>query len=503
MVEPTGHCPYLGLKQNRAIRFASPTPEHRCYISGEPLEIPVDQSSYCLAQGHIHCPLYMGLTVPTTSDTTAVLGGAAAGASAVTLRGWYGSLSRRDRAIYAIMIAMLAIIVAIYLFVGLRTVFDQNTGVGELPTRAPTAAPAVQATAVTSVAATEEPTSAPPTPTDLPTDTPAPAPTTEATEAPLIIAPTSQPTAPSTNVPTSTSGPAATAMPTGAPAGPTATSRPAAVSTPRPTSRPAPTSQPTERPAATSSQPLTLYFADSTGTLLVPVRRNADVADNRVAEAAIRELIAGPRNGLNRLVAANAKLLGITIAAGTATVNFDRDPGGQGAYDSIVFTLTEFSTVTRVQFQISGRNAGGERARAVVNPINPDGLADDKSTTEYLPLYFPSIDGIHDVRLIRMVPKTKQTGEGTVRALLEGPGPYAGAVVEVIPPGSELRGIKIDNGVILVDFTQPFANAPDAAIRTIVESLTTLRTVRGVQFLVEGQPYLDGRIFGRPSINPE
>jgi len=37
------------------------------------------------------------------------------------------------------------------------------------------------------------------------------------------------------------------------------------------------------------------------------------------------------------------------------------------------------------------------------------------------PLYFPSVDGAHDVRIIRMVPKTKQVGEATVRALLDGP----------------------------------------------------------------------------------
>jgi hypothetical protein len=45
-------------------------------------------------------------------------------------------------------------------------------------------------------------------------------------------------------------------------------------------------------------------------------------------EAAIRELIAGPLNGLQRLVSADAALLGIRIDNGLATVNFDRDPGG-------------------------------------------------------------------------------------------------------------------------------------------------------------------------------
>src|SRR4051812_8207031 len=120
MVEPTGHCPYLGLKQNRAIRFASPTPEHRCYVGGEPIEIPVDQASYCLAQGHIHCPLYMGLSVPTTHDPEPMIIEGVAVVPATGVRGWLATLSRHDRTIYAIMLVMLAAIILIYLFAGLQ-----------------------------------------------------------------------------------------------------------------------------------------------------------------------------------------------------------------------------------------------------------------------------------------------------------------------------------------------------------------------------------------------
>src|SRR6187401_1880168 len=167
MVEPTGHCPYLGLKQNRAIRFASPTPEHRCFVSGEPLEIPVDQSSYCLSQGHVHCPLYMGLTVPTTSDAIPTLVGGALVAPAGGMRGWLHSLSPRDRAIYTIMIAMLAIIVAIYLLVGLQTFFRRGDEpiVSTQPTEQPaTVQPIVGApTSLPTPTATVEA----PTPTDL------------------------------------------------------------------------------------------------------------------------------------------------------------------------------------------------------------------------------------------------------------------------------------------------------------------------------------------------
>src|SRR5215216_4607275 len=220
MTEPTGHCPYLGLKQNRAIRFASPTPEHRCFVSGEPLEIPVDQASYCLSQGHVHCPLYMGLTVPTTGDSSSVIGGTAITGGALVaptggMRGWLHTLSPRDRAIYAIMISMLAIIVAIYLFVGLQTLFRPNGSIiGAQPTSVistdpaqgsqPTVGAPTLSTDPTSAASVADvgqtATSEPATPTDLPTSVPSPTPSVEPTRAQVIFPPTSQPTLPPTAV---------------------------------------------------------------------------------------------------------------------------------------------------------------------------------------------------------------------------------------------------------------------------------------------------------------
>jgi spore germination protein GerM len=520
MVEPTGHCPYVGLKQNRAIRFASPTSEHRCYVSGEPLDIPVDQATYCLSQGHVHCPLYMGLTVPTTTDTLPTVVGGVAAVPATGVRGWYATLSRRDRIVYAIMLALLAIIVSVYLYVGLNEFLARNgpIDIGAVPTGAPSV-PATQEPAIGENSTASVPTELPPTPTDLPTNTPAANPTDEPTQAPATLQPTSQATQAVTAVPTNTSlatstptTAAPTATNTSAPAA-TATSAPATPRAPLPTAAPRPTAVPRPAtapplpptqppPVAAAIRAVTLYFSDATGSVLVPVRRNTEVQDNRIAEAAMRELIAGPRNGLGRLVNAGTKLLGITIANRRATVNFDRDPGG---LDSIVFTLTDFSTLSQVQIQVNGTNLGGVRARPVLNPINPQNLTVDYSTTEFLPLYFPAASGTYDIRLIRMVPKTKQTAEATVRALLEGPGPYGNAVRQVIPAGTELRGIKINNGVVLVDFTQPFADAGDlgAAMRTVVESLTTLPTVSGVQFLVEGQAFADGKIFPKPAINQE
>src|SRR5687767_12882345 len=98
--EPT-HCPYLGLRQNRAIRFAAPTPEHRCFRNGMPDEIPVDQRDYCLSPQHRTCPLYTGAWDASMRSTGAAL---AVGPPAMTGRGLVAGLSSRDRTFYMALI---------------------------------------------------------------------------------------------------------------------------------------------------------------------------------------------------------------------------------------------------------------------------------------------------------------------------------------------------------------------------------------------------------------
>ncbi len=547
-----GHCPYLGLKQNRAIRFASPTPEHRCYISGDPLEIPVDQASHCLSSNHVRCPLYTGLIPPTTNAGVVAPAVIAAPQAAAPsgLRGWFRSLAPRDQAVYALMLAILAGIIGIYLFLGVQTLLGLGEGAAPTPglsqassrgaARGDEGAAPTTAAPATAAPTANPPTAVPPTPTDLPTRVPTARPTERPTTAPIILPPTALPTQPPT-------APPATAAPTAAPTQPPATAAPTQPTrAPPPPARPRPTVTPvpTEPPAVVvppvpspepgppppppesgnppegnvSSQIVTLYFADGTGTLFVPVQRRIRVVNNQVATAAVRELIAGPRRGPQPLLLPDVRLLGVTPDGATARVNFDRWPTGQGdtrGFYATTLTLTEFPSIRRVAFAINGQPVRVDGAdaltRPIVNPLNPQGLPADYSATEFLPLYFPAINGGYDVRVIRMTPKTKQTAEATVRALLDGPGDYSYALRRAVPPGTELRGIRLENGIAIVDFTQPFADAPDrdAAVRTVVESLTTLKTVRGVIFLVEGRSLAEqwggayGGVFARRLVNEE
>ncbi len=564
-MEPTGHCPFVGLKQNRAIRFSSPTPEHRCYVQGDPIEIPVDQELFCLSRNHTQCPLYMGSSVPTTAIPLVPV---ATPLPASGLRGWMASLAPRDRLVYALMLVMLALVVAIYVIVGLQSLTGMPP-IGGLPTALPGQSPQPPA-ATTSIAQapTGEPSANPSatapaaTPTSLPTSTASPQPTDEPTRAPVYFPPTlttapptadtsvaataqalaasataastqAQATSSTSNTaiaqPSATRAPTSASVPTLAP--PTATPRPKSTVAPTvqaaPTSAPAvpqpevplpPTPQPQPPATATPPPPVAetrsevawLYFGDSSGTLFVPVQRRVTVENRQSARAALQALLAGPRDGMRALVNGDTQLLNVRIEGGTAIANFDRDPGGERAYDAIVLTLTHFSSIKDVQIQVNGQNVGGIRYRPIVNPINPQGLPVDYGQTEFLPLYFVSNDGYY-VRVIRMVPKTRQTAEGTVRALLEGPGPYSYALRRVIPDSTDLRGISIEKGVVTVDFTQAFLDTGErrAAVRTVTDSLTTLPNVRGVRILIEGAPVSNwwgeeyAHVFERSLVNAE
>src|SRR6185369_6708851 len=182
-VEQGQLCPYLGLKHNRAIRFASPTPEHRCYIAGDPQEIPVDQSSYCLSSNHVHCPLYTGELIPSTAVALPV--------PARGLRGWVKGLSPRDRAIYAALLGMLVVILVIYAIGAYLFLSGPNGGeVANLtpsltPTSAPTTSPTKLSTSIPTATAIVLPSiTATPAPTSSALPSPSPAATSSATALP-------------------------------------------------------------------------------------------------------------------------------------------------------------------------------------------------------------------------------------------------------------------------------------------------------------------------------
>lgn len=128
------------------------------------------------------------------------------------------------------------------------------------------------------------------------------------------------------------------------------------------------TAQVEEKPA-TETMSVFVYFPKWTETETYLVEEEHVVPETpAVAKAALEELIKGePLDAsLKPIIPKEAKILGIKIEDGMATVDFSREilqvnVGAQGealGIYSIVNTLTQFPTIQKVQFLVEGKDKG-------------------------------------------------------------------------------------------------------------------------------------------------
>jgi spore germination protein GerM len=483
MPERKPHCPYVGLRQNRAVRFSTPSAEHRCHVGGEAMQIPVDQSSYCLSQFHTQCPLYMGsVNAPKDDDERATVIPVSTSARrskemrqnprdnqrlTPSRRRQTSAQPRIPMVVYGLFLGILLVAVVVYVYAG-----NQLSGTSDDPSlQMPTIAPTFE-----------------------------PLPTTAPTEAPAIV------------VATATAEPTTVAvLPTATVEIVVATASPAVIAATATSEAVAVTATPESK-----EMPLVLYFADSSGRLLVPVQRNVTVVSKRVAGASLNALIEGPRNGLTRVLVQDVKVNSLVIQDGIALIDLDRRPTAVGdvrGFNAMALTLTQFDSVKGVKFLINGGQIPAEPGlpseRPLINVWNPDGLTIADSTV--LTLYFVATNGRHDIPLSKVVPKTNDIVTAHIQGLIDGPGPYADALKRSIPEGTQLRSIKLDGDLAIVDLSASFVDAPDraGALRTIVESLTSIPSIKRVQVVVEGESLATkwgdefAGPFSRRVINPE
>ncbi len=112
---------------------------------------------------------------------------------------------------------------------------------------------------------------------------------------------------------------------------------------------------------------LTLYFSDKQGTKLVPETREVHYSSNISLEKLVMEqLMEGPReSGLQETIPSGTKLITVTVVDGICYVNLDemflnqnQEITEQVVLYSIVNSLTELSTVNKVQLSINGDTSG-------------------------------------------------------------------------------------------------------------------------------------------------
>ncbi len=161
-----------------------------------------------------------------------------------------------------------------------------------------------------------------------------------------------------------------------------------------------PSTAPTPTPAPTGTTIVRTYFilGSFTGNEgLVPVLREVP-ATRSVATAAMTALLAGPQGpelegspAMSSAIPQGTRLLGVTITNGIATVDLSGEfatGGGSfsvlGRLAQVTYTLTQFTTVDKVSFELDGQPVTTFSAEGVILD-GPVGRADYR---DFLPAIF-------------------------------------------------------------------------------------------------------------------
>lgn len=300
-----------------------------------------------------------------------------------------------------------------------------------------------------------------------------------------------------------------TAQPT-VPVLPTATAHP--VSTPSPTAH-AGENAAGNTESSGEMMTTTVYYQDNYG-YLVPVAKQIPLEDG-IAKATLGLMVKSLYNdmeaarlGLKTVLPENTQIE-LDISGGVASI----DLSGEAAQmtdalsesvmvSAIVQTLTEFDTVDSVRITVEGQavetlpngtSVAGDLTR---KSINVESTALDTQDASSVMLYFPSGEGSLLVPVTRMVYGNADI-DTAVLELAKGPR-GSGQLENALPGGVGLIGVKVVDGVAIVNFTEEFMDIVEEtdggrmALRALMLTCSRFEGVQGVRILVEGEDYDPG-----------
>ncbi len=280
----------------------------------------------------------------------------------------------------------------------------------------------------------------------------------------------------------------------------------------------------------------TVYLLDHASRYLVPYVLSVQKTEG-IAREVLSRLVDNPENA-TALVGTEFHLpfpegttiLGMTIRDGLAIVdlskeflNFRDATHERLAVDALLYTLTEFDNVDRVELRVaghpittlpSGLSLPNPFSRAE-RPLNLEIASEitDPSQGTQVKLYFTSVGPagglIYFVPITRQILPQNDPLAAVVLELIKGPAVGSGLNGD-IPVSTELRSIKMEDGIVYVDFSSELTSygggtaAENAMLGSLVLSLTEIPGVNGVKITINGQtPMLpEGTDVSRPVSRP-
>ncbi len=246
-----------------------------------------------------------------------------------------------------------------------------------------------------------------------------------------------------------------------------------------------------------------LYFANAEkNDLKAESRPIENISDKtKYVESVLTELLKGPSDSsLERIIPEKTRLIDAKAENSLATVNLSKAYLSEDGTDnilarySIANTLFEISGISEVKIFVDGveiKNSSGEPIGTISKSNVVKNSEDLTQKSISVTLYFAD-DDANLVTERRSAPIIDNSVEKTiVTELLKGP--ESDKLNATIPPGTRLISVETKENVCFVNFSSEFVTKHSGGstgealtVYSIVDSLTELKNVDKVQFLVEG-----------------
>lgn len=223
---------------------------------------------------------------------------------------------------------------------------------------------------------------------------------------------------------------------------------------------------------------MVLYYRDSKG-FIIPVMRRIPQAEG-IGRAAINLLIDEPGLredlalvGLLPVLPAGTEVIGMSINEGLAKVNFNEnllsyetEIDEKAIIQSLVYTLTEFDTIDKVQLLVDGKKIKKlPHGTKVKDPLQRENInLTIQLQGEEIPVivyYKGTTNGMDSF----FVPITKGTNalkadiKSVLASLVEGVPEDTGLYSE-LPAGVVLNNVYVKDGIAYIDFSEEIKNMP-------------------------------------------
>jgi len=259
---------------------------------------------------------------------------------------------------------------------------------------------------------------------------------------------------------------------------------------------------------------VTVYYQDVDG-YIVPVTRSVPKQEG-VAKAAVNGLIDSTISreeleyyGLYPMLPQGTEILGINIKEGIATVdlstkvlNYQREIDERNIVASVVYTLTEFSTVDGVRIWINGyadeELKFGTSLKGILNRQNVLINAKKVNAGEGVQKTDIYLFKAANEKYYYLIPVSMQTSgldeDELPTAIIEMlKGIHGEKLHAEIPPETQLRGSRVDETLLTLNFDDGITNygggtaREDGIIKQILFSMKQIKGIKRVKILINGE----------------